>query len=613
MVNKITRLLVTLGILFLTANWAMAGNNVELQTDVPNIPKSICDQAGNIVMLFESGASMQEGDTITFSLSNNVTVCKAIDFYLRLADDGSEQLQNDTSLPLYDTSGGNDVLFVTDENQSGMQYGSPMVDNGVTFDVGFRVSAPVGASEITVTLGRRITANPGTLLLGGFYTSIPAPTNGKFAVTYNPDENDNNMVVRLFDQKTNAGQGFFWYDNPIVTGGVDYTSEFTENDDHLNALCVNTSSALFTGEYVLATPSSTVSDDSFKLSFSGVYSIAHITTGSDYSVTLACKDDCPTFSIGVVTDQWGNETLPIGEFDPGNYDSSMSPANERWSSTGTCLPSDGNGLILKQSGSNFTNASKYSVSVQLYVNSTAANQTNLEWDSGLGSTGVYIGASSASGKCASVATPWTGGTTSGWTINTSDKTIITATITAGTAHDAFLIDLPPVDYLYTSLQVGDVINAKVTFGKYPCGTGAEATVCLGTVVAACPEISSYELYFPFATAKNDVNFWTGISIVNLSPKTATLTITLYDVNGGSGVLSNLSLAPYNSYVDNMAGIIGTAGFTPSVSPAFSEDVNLIVRIGSNKKVDGICFVGNMLGTQLHGYLPRVFTGGSVTH
>jgi hypothetical protein len=323
--NKIKRILVTLVMLFLTANWAMAGNNVELQTDVPDIPQSSCDQAGNIVMMFESGAQMQEGDIITFSLTNSVSVCKSVDFFLRLADQGTEQLQSSTSLPIYDTSTGSDYVYT--RTSGGALYGYPMTDNGTMFDIGFRVYAPKNSQTITLTLGRR--TSDGTFYGG----NMPGSTDGKFIVTYTPDESDNRMVMRLFDQKNDSN--FFFKDNVLVSG-TQYTVAFTSTDDQLNALCINTSNLNITSqEYVLATPKSTVVDDSYRLSFTGDYYVAHVTSSYSYSIENACKDECPSIYITPGQDQWGNSLAPSGYFDTGNYNAGMT-TSERWVSSGTC-------------------------------------------------------------------------------------------------------------------------------------------------------------------------------------------------------------------------------------------------------------------------------------
>ena len=63
-----------------------AANRVELGTNVPNIPKSLCYQAGSISMEFSADTILRAGDVIQFTLNNGVVVCKDIDFYLRLHD-----------------------------------------------------------------------------------------------------------------------------------------------------------------------------------------------------------------------------------------------------------------------------------------------------------------------------------------------------------------------------------------------------------------------------------------------------------------------------------------------------------------------------------------------
>ena len=62
-----------------------APNRVALGTNVPNIPKSLCYQAGSITMEFSSGTVLRSGDVIQFTLNNGVVLCKDIDFYRAFA------------------------------------------------------------------------------------------------------------------------------------------------------------------------------------------------------------------------------------------------------------------------------------------------------------------------------------------------------------------------------------------------------------------------------------------------------------------------------------------------------------------------------------------------
>jgi hypothetical protein len=61
-----------------------AADNAVMKTTVPNIPKSTCYQAGTVRVEFDEGTWLGNGDIIMFSLSNNVTLCRDINFYLAL-------------------------------------------------------------------------------------------------------------------------------------------------------------------------------------------------------------------------------------------------------------------------------------------------------------------------------------------------------------------------------------------------------------------------------------------------------------------------------------------------------------------------------------------------
>jgi hypothetical protein len=487
-----------------------------------------------------------------------------------------------------------------------------MTDNGVTFDVGFLVQGSVGAQTITMTLGRRITSGTDR----GKFMAGPYTTTGetKFIMIYTPDDATDKMVIRLFDQKYSAD--YLFIDDISTSTKTDYT--FAMPDDSYNVLCINTSSTSFTGEYVLTTPKSTVVSDSYKLSFSGDYYVAHITSSDSYSLTLACKDDCPDLSIGTTPDQWGNISTPAGIFDPGDYSTAgvSTSSDDRWSSSGTCNTTRGNGILFKRSGANLPTSSKYTVIAQLYVNGTEASSSTVKWTAGFGNTATYRGNSSTSGKCATAATAWTaGGVNQPWSTykgSTGPTMISQVIITDSVVHDAFMIDLPTIDYTHTNLTAGDQIQVKVKIGKYPCDEGTEETLCLANVVYSCPSTASYQLTFPFATNKDNGSYWTGIAVVNLSSSDSTLTFKLYDSAGGSGSLSNVSVIGRGQYLNTIGGIIDTSGFTNGAT-ALDTTKDVVVEVTGDRALDGICFVGSTNNNQLHGYLPRVWKDSAIQH
>ena len=89
-----------LAVLAFSGTASAAGNLVNLKTTVPNIPKSLCYQAGTITMEFSADTVLTSGDIIQFTLNNGVVLCKDINFYVRVSD-GATAPGTDTSVPVY--------------------------------------------------------------------------------------------------------------------------------------------------------------------------------------------------------------------------------------------------------------------------------------------------------------------------------------------------------------------------------------------------------------------------------------------------------------------------------------------------------------------------------
>ncbi|MDO8784881.1 MAG: hypothetical protein Q7J12_01555, partial [Syntrophales bacterium] len=123
---------------------AFAVDQVFMKTTVPNIPKSTCYQAGTDTMEFDEASSMVEGDVITYTLNNRVTICKAIDMFVTLAP----------SSGVLDTTGAQPVS-ATSAGGAGI---TPIV-GAIPLQWGFRVQGPVGSQIITLTLYQINTAD----------------------------------------------------------------------------------------------------------------------------------------------------------------------------------------------------------------------------------------------------------------------------------------------------------------------------------------------------------------------------------------------------------------------------------------------------------------------
>ncbi|ACN16088.1 hypothetical protein HRM2_30050 [Desulforapulum autotrophicum HRM2] len=591
---------------FMFTGVAFANNHVTLKTTVPNIAKSECDQAGTITMELDSGTKMQSGDVIQFTLNNDVTACKAIDYFLALADDGplgsiisidpADPVTTNGASPAADLIKVTSPSDVTSASAAATAFGSgALAIDGSAATVGFRVYAQKGSQIVTMTLGYLDPSDK--------FRTVTATNSEKFVVEYVPTLTTTILSIKLFDEKI-GGNYFF---KSATSPSVAYDQNIALED---NVICINTIN--FSYEYVGATPDSIVASTAYKLGFSGDYTIAHVVAATAYVVQNVCKDACNTVEIASSTDQFGFKSKPSGVFDSGVYSTLAAGAAglaDRWTSTGTCDLALGNGVILRKVGDNFVANQIFTVKLELLIDGIAADDSVVWWDSTFTGGYVYDTTISNAGRCSSAGTPMTAGTLNS-SVVAANATILNTEITAGSAHDSFVIDLPQVHYDYTKLVAGAKLEVKVTFGKYPCGGTTVGTMCLATFVNECATAAgTYSLLYPFATGSSNASFWSGIVVTNTSMNAVNATITLYDTKGGSGSLA-VSMDAKAQYTKMIGDIVSAATFVNGTT-ALDTASDVQVEVTADDAVDGIMFVG---GTGvMHGYLPRVFVNGVVQH
>ncbi|MCK4466807.1 MAG: hypothetical protein KAU60_00485, partial [Desulfobacterales bacterium] len=239
------------------AGMAFAAQNVFLKTTVPDIPKSLCYQAGTDTWELDDNTVLTNGDVIKFSLMNKTTICRTFDYYLRLHDGTA------ASCPTFFASGAGDPVTATDPGA-----GADTLNLGgglALHDYGLLVQGVKGAQTFTMTVVDRVIAT-------GILSSANAFTLTFVAIA---DPNDV-MIVKFFDEKFLTP--YFWQENaatPLVVGDYldDSAMTFVATD---NAICIDTLTQDFTGEYVEATPDSIPAAAGIPLAFSGDYRIAHI-------------------------------------------------------------------------------------------------------------------------------------------------------------------------------------------------------------------------------------------------------------------------------------------------------------------------------------------------
>jgi hypothetical protein len=622
-----------------------AANNITTKTSVPNRPKTSCEQAGSWTAQFDALSTMEEGDIIQLTLSSGAKICKAIDFYLLLADDSQEVISESTSDPIIDNGNGetdvidvyyNNVL-ITDAAPTD-NAGFPVAD-GSTWDLGFLVKASAGSSIVTLTLSRRDIRNGSAT--EGWVTNFPN-TGPLFRFVFNPESNDNELIIKLFDEKNNCDY-FFESEGTRTVGGKTFSDYWNNSDQKTcngygnntnieysdNTLCYDLIPCAAGTEYVGVTPDSLVDDSTYKLTFSGDYWNLHITGTDSFVVEAACKDICPTIVLSESVSQSGITTTPQGYYDPGKRGGSTSIDSDWMNSGGRDICSAtyqyGNAIKMYRTGQNFDSNSKYTVKLSLMRNGSAVGSDVVWWLSETSSQTETMATSiSAAYYRTNKDNPWNCDLGAGSPGVTASDALYYAgsgphitevyakNLVAGSgsmSHDAFLMDIPTIYYDWTKLAMNDEIGVQVTFGKLPCGGAVTGTICLGKV-GSCASTECYTLLYPYGLGSGNSGWWTGLVVTNLSSTTTnTTTIRVYDTAGGSGSLVT-NITPHNQYTATIGQIMDDPAWTAGTT-AITNTNDLFVEVQSNTRVDGLMFIGDTNVSVMHGYLPRLFNSCSI--
>ena len=207
------------------AGMAFAAQNIFLKTTVPNIPKSACYQAGTESLALDNLTVLTNGDIFRFTLSNNVTLCKNINFYLRLHDGTAVA---DGALP---GSTASEPVTSTDPAADTLNLGGGVAGN----DYGLLVTGNSGSQIVNMQVVARTTAG------GVISSAVP------FTLTFIGGAPANQLIVKLFDKKFLTP--YFW---KISTGSrlsgrqrlCCSRGDFVAND---NTICINTSGSPLAG------------------------------------------------------------------------------------------------------------------------------------------------------------------------------------------------------------------------------------------------------------------------------------------------------------------------------------------------------------------------------
>jgi hypothetical protein len=513
---------------------------IDIRTTVPNIAKSLCDQAGSQSLAIPDLTTMQVGDVIQFTLDTGVTICKTLDFYIPIAN----------ATPYTPASAATDavqVSAVTNNIVTNAGVNTPVY--GGVDDIGFHVRGNDGSQIYTLQLVKR-TVSAGIL-----------DATGTWSFTFNGtgDPANDVLTIKLFDEKTVALSGvpLNIMDDSITTGS--YVTAILTSD---NVLCIDTLTDDFQGNQVQSFPDSLPVTSSTKLTFTGVYTIANILPANIFTITNPCKDPCPEINaLDILFDQFDNPIYALDFFDPGNYNNTAC-FGSRMSSENTCAA---RGMLLRiQKNSAFTVGVKLYLQLELRINSGTASGV-LEWeDPTVEPPVVYLSEGGSDiCECSSPNLPPVAGLdwTRGFSNTLLTQTIATPIIANGTAT-SIEIDLPDVNISdLDELGEGDQISVRATLLKGNCGQLFQGEICIANVGLCRIGIGScFTLTLPYSVGMEDPGFWGGAAVVNQSMIAGEYDVSFYDVNGNMGTLVDQAVAALSMDVFLLSDLPNRPGF-----------------------------------------------------
>jgi len=560
---------------------------VDIRTTVPNIAKSLCDQAGSQSLAIPDLTTMQVGDVIQFTLDTGVTICKTLDFYIPIA----------TATPYTPPSLAGDAVEVSDPTDTIVtNAGTNAPVYGGVDDIGFHVRGNDGSQIYTLQLVKRTIAT-GALDATGGATGWSITFNGV------ADPANDTLTIKLFDEKVFALGGVTTIDDDTGVTGA-YLTPIVTSD---NVLCIDTLTGDFQGNQVQAFPDSLPVTSSTKLTFTGVYTIANILPANIFTITNPCKDPCPQIEVEATFDQFLNPTSGITYFDPGNYAGGVC-LGSRMSSENTC--DETAGMLLRiQKNSTFTVGVKLYLALTLQINGASAVGT-LAWDDPTVEPPVVYQSPGDSDVCNCTGTQLvpTAGLT--WTRSGTNtvltQSLMTPIIATGTST-TLEVDLSDINISnLDDLDDGDQITVVASLFKGNCGELFEGELCVANVLDLCttatPTGACYTFTLPYAVGTDDPDFWGGLAVSNQGMADGEWDLTMYDVDGNAATLNDQALNALNMDVFLLSDIPTRAGYNAgSIDPA----VQMWLRFMTDFYGDAAIFVGDLGLNILQGYKSTV--------
>ncbi len=620
------------------AGAAFAANEVFLKTTVPNMPQTPCEQAGTISQEYAPGSVLSENDVIEFTLSNNVSICKQIDFFLRLTSTehpadanglGGYQLPsvNNADFPVVVTNISEDAISIFDitlDHTYPAQAAGDFALYGDLYELGFLVRGNVGAQRMYLTLSRRALRDgfdpeypvaadaSGFNVYEGMVYNVPADDErlgvyfGWLAATGDAADR---MTIRLFDEKysglyygTYGTQGqamYFFKEDDYTTTSLTYKDYVDDTEPEDNVLCVNVMN--FTQEYVEATPDDMPTDPQFAITFSGDYTIARVLADVNYVLEAICKPNCYDVAIGEEVGQFGT-TGGTTAFDPGEYSSAL---DERFSpGVGMCNGAGGIGFLVYNDMDTLPN-DELILTLTVLVNGLEA-ETTAYW-AGAAPDAMYWADNDEA--CYSTSLQQIGYTRAFDWVRDSTNTAIDHQIQGrfklGTGSDqvnGFVIDLGTIGIDPSRLDDGDEISVNVRLEKFPCSVLIDEELCVANMVDECTAGGggtggATTLTFPYVTGLEEPWFC-GIAIDNMGTVAGPATITMYDAEGGMGVFETPDIPAGGQWRAVTTAMIG------SITGDLNLGIGMWMTVETEYPADGIMFLTGPNGDVMHGYLPR---------
>ncbi|WP_373499497.1 hypothetical protein [Desulfococcus sp.] len=610
----VSTIVASVAILAFSATVWAAANRVELGTSVPNIPKSLCYQAGSISMEFSAGTVFRSGDVIQYTLNNGVVLCKDIDFYVRLHNGEAliDRPGTNTAAPVSAT----DALDQVTIDAAAVPPVNVGAGRPAFYDYGFRVKGLAGSQIIQLTVGSR-SVDPVISLLAtpeGIFNENGADNFIMTFVGINPEDV---LSVSIFDEKAAVvdalGRAYLYKDDPDVSG-ILYDQDFdpANNDPFTyadNTLCIDTLTFDYQGERVEVTPDSiTVLPDN-KLTFTGEREIARILAAAEYAL-VTCKDS-PVVGNIILGGQGQDAICPPFDFDTGaNY----------------CPGTHENNKLIIQALTNPFPVNDYKISLEVKVNGLTGDQ------------GVYIAQNAmeylstttldeacsaenlnaltfetyvAPGACTQSTDVEPGG--SGCTVDCANKVVKATTIannlgiTLAGGQSYLRLGLPSFRYDTSIVKEGDVVSVRLIVAQYPCGTILDEEIQIGTFGCA-PETRATTLLYPYFTPANGSYFWSAYAITNISGTDGNVTLYMYESDGDAftGVVAT-PVKARTIWTTTLADSIVNPDitWTQTAGTGTPGDAAAYVQAVTTFTADGFGFIAGSPTGESMGYLPRV--------